>query len=172
MTRKGNYFVLHKKWVQGDRVQIQFSEAVVELPAANCELYLQRGPLVYALRIPATELAIKKYKAPGFADLAYLAAPGADWFYALDPTEKKADHGFAFQTDANANLLYPFDEAPVRLEGSMINLNSGKNESVSLIPMGSSLAALRRVTFPLESSPCLQSGIAPSDPKHSEKSGR
>jgi hypothetical protein len=172
VTRKGNYFVVHKKWTKGDEVKIEFNEPIVELPASNSELYLQRGPLVYALRIPATTLAIKKYKQPDFADLAYFPVAGADWFYALDPAQGKVDYGFTFKTEKNAKLLYPFDEAPVRLEGKMVNLNNGKGEIVSLIPMGSSLASLRRVTFPVGSSPCLQMGLSPPTSKQSEKSGR
>ncbi|MGD1101826.1 MAG: beta-L-arabinofuranosidase domain-containing protein, partial [Terriglobia bacterium] len=172
VTRKGDYFMVHKRWTKGDRVKMEFNEPIVELPASNGELYLQRGPLVYALKIPARALTIKKYKVPGFADLAYLPVTGADWFYALDPNQGKNDYGFAFKIDQDANLLYPFDEAPVRLEGRMINLNSGKGESVSLIPMGSSLASLRRVTFPLGSSSCLQIGLTPPASKLSEKPGR
>jgi uncharacterized protein len=172
VTRKGNYFVVHKKWAQGDQVKMEFNEPIVELPASNCEFYLQRGPLVYALKIPATALAIKKYKQPGFADLAYLPVAGADWFYALAPMQGKVDYGFTFKSDKNASLLFPFDEAPVRLEGRMINLDNGKGESVSLIPMGSNLASLRRVTFPLGSSPCLQMGLTPPASKPSAKPGR
>jgi len=172
VTRKGKYFMVHKKWAKGDEVKIEFNEPIVELPASNCELYLQRGPLVYALKIPATVITIKKYKQPDFADLAYLPIAGSDWFYSLDPAQGKDDYGFTFKTDKNANLLYPFDEAPVQLEGRMINLDSGKAESVSLIPMGSSLASLRRVTFPLGSSPCLRMGLTPPASKLTEKHGR
>ena len=172
VTRKGNYFIVHKRWTKGDQVKIEFNEPIVELSASNCELYLQRGPLVYALRIPAKALSLKKYKVPGFEDLGYFPVPGADWFYALDPAQNKGDYGFTFQTDKSANLLYPFDAAPVELEGRMINLNTGKSETVSLIPMGSSLASLRRVTFPLGSSPCLQVGLKSPAPKNSEKTGR
>jgi hypothetical protein len=160
VTRRGDYFLVHKKWAKGDQVKVEFSEPIVELPAANGEHYLQRGPLVYALKIPSTPITLKKYKVPGFADLAYSPVQGADWFYALDPNQGKNDFGFTFKTDNGTNLLYPFDEAPVHLEGRMINLNSGKGENISLIPMGSSQAALRRVTFPAGSSPCRPMGVA------------
>jgi hypothetical protein len=149
VTREGDYFVVRKKWAKGDQVKLEFAQRATELAAANGEYYLQRGPLVYALMIPARAMTLKKYKLPGFADLAYSPVAGADWFYALDPSQQNGDYGFTIKADENANLRYPFDEAPLRLEGSMINLNTGKSESVSLIPMGSGLATLRRVTFPL-----------------------
>jgi len=147
VSRQGDYFVVRKKWTKGDQVKIEFNEPITGIPAANGELYLQRGPLVYALEIPATSLEIKKYKLPGFADLYYFPVRGADWFYAFDLTLGKTDYGFTFKSDKDADLLYPFDGAPVRLEGKMIHFDTGKLDNVSLIPMGSNQAALRRVTF-------------------------
>jgi hypothetical protein len=149
VNRKGDYFVVHKKWTMGDQVRAEFTESLVGIRASNREIYLKRGALVYALRIPESAVEIKHYKLPGFADLAFFPARGVDWSYALDPTLGKTDYGFTFKRDKEANLLYPFDGAPVQLEGKMINLNTNKAESLSLIPMGSSLARLRRVTFPL-----------------------
>ena len=162
VTKSGDYFVVHKKWVKGDQVKIEFSEPVVEVPAANGEFYVQRGPLVYALQIPARAW-LKKYKLPGFEDLAYLPETGADWFYALGPAQGERRPRFYLQTGRDANLLYPFDQAPAAAgRNRMINLNSGKSESVALIPMGSGLAMLRRVTFPRGASPCPGTGLSPT----------
>jgi DUF1680 family protein len=150
VSRKGDYFVVRKKWAKGDQVRIGFDGPITRNRAMNREVYLQRGPLVYGLRIPENRIELKRYSVPGFEDLAYLSAQGAEWYYALDPAQVSSDYGFILKRDENANLLYPFDGAPLRLEGKMINLDSGKPESVSLIPMGSSLAILRRVTFPID----------------------
>jgi hypothetical protein len=165
VTKKGDYFLVRKTWAKGDEVKIEFSEPIVQVAASICELYFQRGPLVYALNIPANRLTIKKHELAGFEDWAFLPVPGADWFYSFDPAmQKTPNYGFTFQTDNSVNMLYPFDGAPVRLEGKMINRNTGKDETVSLIPMGSSLASLRRVTFPSEAGTCQRVGLNPSVP--------
>ena len=74
--------------------------------------------------------------------------PGTHWSYALDPSLGKGEFGFTARGEKDVNMLYPYDGAPVRLEGKLLNLDTGRREDVQLIPMGSSLAILRRVTFP------------------------
>ena len=149
VSKNGDYFVVRKKWTAGEHVKVVFSESIIGIPAWYAEIALQRGPLVYALTIPSNKLEIKHYSLPGFADLEYFSALGAQWYYALDPSLGKGDFGFTARGEKDVNLPYLFDGAPVRLEGKMINLDTGRREEVSLVPMGSSLAMLRRVTFPL-----------------------
>ena len=149
ISRNGDYFVVRKSWSKGDQVQIAFSESIIGIPAWYAEIALQRGPLVYALTIPSVKFEIKHYSLPGFADLEYSSKLGAQWWYALDPSLGKGDFGFTAKSERDVNLPYPFDGAPVRLEGKLINLDTGKREDVSLVPMGSSQAILRRVTFPV-----------------------
>jgi DUF1680 family protein len=149
VSKNGDYFLVRKRWTKGDQVKIVFSESIIGIPAWNAEIALQRGPLVYALTIPSVKFETKHYSLPGFADLEYSSALGAQWWYALDPSLGKGDFGFTARGERDANKPYPFDGAPVRLEGKLINLDTGRREDVSLVPMGSSLAILRRVTFPV-----------------------
>ena len=149
ISRNGDYYVVRKRWSKGDQVKIVFSESIIGIPAWYAEIALQRGPLVYALTIPSVKFEAKHYSLPGFADLEYSSAVGAQWWYALDPSLGKGDFGFTARGEKDVNMPYPFDGAPVRLEGKLINLDTGKREDVSLVPMGSSLAILRRVTFPV-----------------------
>ena len=149
VSLEGDYFTVRKVWNKGDHVTLNFSESIVGVNASNGEVALQRGPLVYALQIPSLEHQSKTYSLPGFADLEYSPAEGANWSYELDATQGKGDFGFTAKPGPDANMVYPFDGAPIRLEGKLINLLTAKREDVSLIPMGSSLAILRRVTFPV-----------------------
>jgi hypothetical protein len=149
VRREGNYFLLRKEWVKGDQVALEFNPSVVGTTAANGEIALQRGPLVYALRIPEVAKDIKDYDLPGFSDLEYFPYQGAHWSYALDPNVGNGDFGFSAITEKDVNMLYPYDVAPVQLEGKLMNLDTGQREDVRLVPMGSSLAILRRVTFPV-----------------------
>lgn len=148
--REGNYLVVAKEWKKGDRVSLSFHESTSGITAANGEIALQRGPLVYALRIPEVARDMKDYSLPGFADLEYFPAQEAHWAYALDAALGNGDFGFTARAEKNPNKQYPYDGAPIRLEGNLINLDSGQHEAVQLIPMGSSLAILRRVTFPMK----------------------
>jgi hypothetical protein len=148
VTRTGDYFTVHKLWKKGDQVTLSFQESIVAVTAANGEVALQRGPLVYALEIPSVEHQTKTYSLPGFADSDYAPAEGAVWSYELDGSLGKSDFGFKAASEPAADMTYPFDGAPVRLQGKAINLLTAKRVDVSLIPMGSSLAMLRRVTFP------------------------
>jgi len=129
---------------------LEFSGGITATKAANGEIALARGPLVYALGIPGTAKNIRDYDLPGFADEEYFPAQGAMWSYALDPSA--ADHSFGFNaiSEENTNSFYPYDASPIRLEGRLINLDTGKEENVQLVPMASRQAILRRVTFPAE----------------------
>ena len=149
VRRGGNYFLVRKTWMKGDQIRLEFNETVVGTTASNGEIALQRGPLVYALRIPEVAKDIKDYDLPGFADLEYLPSQGAHWSYALDPSVGNGNFGFSAKTDKDINMQYPYDIAPVQLEGKLINLDTGQRQDVLLIPMGSRLAILRRVTFPM-----------------------
>ena len=143
------YYLLRKEWRKGDRVSLEFHESVVGTNAANGEIALQRGPLLYALTISAVPKDIKSYDLPGFSDREYFPAQGAHWSYALEPRAGDGDFGFSARTESDTNILYPFDVAPVRLEGKLINLDTGRSENVQLVPMGSNMAILRKVTFPV-----------------------
>jgi hypothetical protein len=149
VTLEGDYFTVRKVWNKADQVTLSFGESIVGLEASNGEMALQRGPLVYALRIPSVAHQSKTYSLAGFADLEYSPVEGANWSFELDATQGRGDFGFIAKPDPDANRVYPFDGAPIRLEGKLINLLTAKREDVSLIPMASSLAVLRRVTFPV-----------------------
>jgi len=147
--RDGDYFVVRKEWKKGDRMALEFTEPITASRAANGEFYLERGPLVYALRIPEVEKVVKSYSVAGFSDLNFLPAQGAHWAYAFEAGLGKPGAGFAVKNEKDANMLYPYDRAPVRLEGKLTNLDTAQKEDVSLVPMGSGLAILRRLTFPV-----------------------
>ncbi len=152
IEREGDYFVVRKVWQKGDQVTIRFSESITGLTAANGETAIQRGPLVYALPIPATRRVTKTYPVPGFADTLDYPAKGAHWSYALkfDPGQSDNDFGLTVQRDQRADRLFPYEGAgPIRLEGEFYNARTGKLERCTLIPMGLAKASLRKETFPV-----------------------
>jgi hypothetical protein len=49
---------------------------------------------------------------------------------------------------AGGDPRFPWDAAPMRLNATIVSLDSNKVETVGLVPMGSGEAVLRRMTFP------------------------
>ncbi len=57
----------------------------------------------------------------------------------------KSEFGFKLVKDKAADLLYPWEQPPLKLHGKLLDEN-GKPEAVVLLPMGSTI--LRRTCFP------------------------
>lgn len=148
--RAGGWLLVEKLWRPGDAVVVNFGADVQPVPAGNGEFYLRRGPLFYALAIPAVRQSTKDYPLPGFHDYIVQPAPGAQEHYALTQLpHDPAAPVFTVAPDAEGDLRHPWDGAPVRLRGAMLNLDRHAVETVELVPMGSAEATLRRMTFPL-----------------------
>lgn len=150
--QKGSYFVVDRVWQKGDRVMVSFNESITSVSASNGEVAIQRGPLVYALQIPAAKRIIKTYSVPGFADYLLFPDKGAYWSYALKLNSSRFgdDFGLTVHRGQDVNMLYPYEAAsPIRLEGRFYNAHSGSLEHHTLIPMGLAKAGLRRETFPV-----------------------
>ncbi|TSA30200.1 MAG: hypothetical protein D4R65_13570 [Verrucomicrobiaceae bacterium] len=137
---EGNWRMLTKEWKAGDRITISFKPDIERRTMANGEVYWKRGPLVYALPIPADIKQTRTYPVAGFADYDYTPKPGAFWDYGVD--DESGNFQFA-RTAAQGN---PWINSPVRLTGNLINRKTDKSEPVKLMPMGVNL--LRRVAFP------------------------
>jgi DUF1680 family protein len=73
--------------------------------------------------------------------------PGAvsRWDYRLDAEQRANAFGFVYDRNPDADMLNPWAESPLRLNGPLIKAN--KREPVSLVPIG--CTTLRRVTFPV-----------------------
>lgn len=147
--RVGDWLLVSRKWQSGDVINLSFGADVQPVSANNGEFYVRRGPLFYALVIPSVKKATKDYPLPGFHD--YLAFPTTDahWHYAFAKlTESRSAVAFELVPNDKADARFPWDAAPQRLKGNLLNLDTKKTETVELVPMGSGEATLRRVTFP------------------------
>ncbi len=149
-TRAGGWLLIRRQWRAGDRLTISFGADVQPIAAHNGEFYLRRGPLFYALAIPAVKRTTKDYPLPGFHDYVAMPAPGAHWNYALAGLDRiGAPGGFVPVRGTVADARYPWDGAAVRLEGELRNAETQRMEKIELVPMGCGEATLRRTTFPL-----------------------
>ena len=146
--RAGDWLLVGKKWRKGDAVALSFRAEVRPVPANNGEFYLRRGPLFYAMGIPGIRNAIKDYPLPGYHD--YTVSPvtwGQVRFALAKPTGAPSAPALVLVPNPKADARYPWDSPPSLLEGTLLNLDTMKPESVALVPMGSGDATLRRITF-------------------------
>jgi DUF1680 family protein len=152
VTRDSRRFILAtKKWKAGDTVRLTLKPAIHGRTAVNGTTALAYGPLVFCLPIPEKAEITQRFPRAEAADLndfyGYQYDP-ADLASAKRPlalpTAKK-DFGFKLVKDKGADLLYPWEQPPLKLLGKLIG-QDGKPEAVVLLPMGSTI--LRRTCFP------------------------
>ena len=146
--REGDYWIVRKKWKAGDTVSLSFTPAVREVPAANGEIALQYGALLFAQRIEAQKRRVKSYAVAGFEDSHYLAVPGKYEPLALEARSRWRAFGMKAVPAKSGNPLRPFDEPMVLLQGTMLRQSDGAEVEVALVPLGNA-PTLRRLTFPV-----------------------
>ncbi|WP_111683629.1 beta-L-arabinofuranosidase domain-containing protein [Winogradskyella tangerina] len=134
---ENGYYVINREWKDGDQLTINFKNSIKINSALNDEVYIQKGPLVYAFEIPHKEESIKDYE-NGFRD------------YYCFPTDKSFE-GLKFIDDSEFNFNVSnetpsFYNSEMYIQGEMYDTARNRDVTVRLIPMGKTV--LRRVTFP------------------------
>lgn len=140
------YYKVTKSWSVGDRLVVNFENAIFPVEANNGEFALQRGPLVYALEIPHSEEVIKEYDLEGFRD--YYCFPEDESFKNLSFTTGEAGSGFTYQPGTLPDAGYPWFLSGTSLTGQLVDLETEEVKEFQLVPMGGTI--LRQVTFPVK----------------------
>ena len=161
----GTFLKIQRRWQKGDRVQIHLPMAPRVSSWFHNSIAVERGPLVYALKIGEDWKKLKDDTAPPLKSAEWSVLPTTPWNYALviDP-----DHpAQSIQSKEHPIGDYPFspEGAPVELTLSARQLDDWKMEkdqagtlpqspvqgsspiqSIQLIPYG--CAKLRITAFP------------------------
>ncbi len=149
--REGAYLVIERTWQSGDSFELVFDFPVRRLKqVADAEMYIKRGPLVYALPFEH-EMSIASPTDPaawnaiqpdcGFHAYDSVAIDSNGWDYCFMEEE-------AFTPlSADGDMLHPWADPPLKLKGQM-STAQGKPVTVELVPIGCTV--LRRTTFPME----------------------
>lgn len=116
---------IKKRWTGIEKIKLEFEPAIEIKQTLDNEIYFTYGPLVLAHPIDAIEVKTKEYGIKDFCDLHYKAVNLQDYEYGKGEVTKTKD-GLAF-------------------EAELINKKTGKEEWVSLIPIGKTI--LRQVSF-------------------------
>ncbi|MCI4667120.1 MAG: glycoside hydrolase family 127 protein [Bacteroidia bacterium] len=128
---ENGFYTLKRTWKKGDKIQLSFEYEVETKEFKSGELYVQRGPLVYAMEIPHKRKNFKDYALKGFHDYYCLA--------------ENHNHEKLVLPGANLKFQYINSGKPI-IKGMAIDSGSGKAVKIKLVPMGQTV--LRRVTFP------------------------
>jgi hypothetical protein len=141
IRQENGWQIVSKKWKKGDRITLSFAPEIVQKKSPNGEIFWRRGPLVYALPIPAVNTPTKKYPVEGFCDFDITPQPGAFWDYGVDKQSGK----FQFERSAVKSSVLPWIDPPLALSGQLLNRQTKQLENVRLVPLGS--LQLRRTAF-------------------------
>lgn len=130
VSLEGDFYLISKTWQPEEKFTITFNNPVEQKEARNKEVYIQKGPLVYAYEIPHTEKTIKTFGFRDFRD--YHCFPKNDTYKSL-------------QFSNMTSFLVSDD---ISLRGKLYDVYQQKETEVNLVPMGKTI--LRRVTFPIK----------------------
>ena len=120
----GDMLTLHRSWKKGDVVLLHFPMEVHFSDQVNQSVTVERGPLVYGLKIDAAYSIRKEHPVKGFFD--YEVKPTSPWNYALVIDPKQATQ--SVRVEQQAMPKNPFEQAvtPVRLKLQAKRLPSWK----------------------------------------------
>ncbi|MFZ9935670.1 MAG: beta-L-arabinofuranosidase domain-containing protein [Luteolibacter sp.] len=149
VSRDGDFVKLRKKWNRGDAVRVRFAcrvQNVAQPPSETVQgkaggIYLQRGPLVYALPFPHEFRVLQELGDSGFKNYAVHTVDNTGWDDLIDP-----EIPFEIERVPGGDAGHPWQNPPLRLKGRLVD-SRGRQVPVLLVPLGSTV--LRRVTFPV-----------------------
>ncbi|MCW4469082.1 glycoside hydrolase family 127 protein [Flavobacterium sp. MFBS3-15] len=122
---ENGFIIIAKDWKGKDAVTLDFIPEVKAHQDINGEHYFTYGALVLAHAIKGTEAKTKFFPLPGYADLKYTPEDLVVYQFAGEKVKQKGK-----------SLIF---------ETRLYNPKTGKNETVTLVPMDKTV--LRQVTF-------------------------
>lgn len=145
VVRENGFYKVSGAWKNGDRIEVNFNNTVEVNPSNNNTAYLQRGPVVFAYKIPFNKENIKDYAIPGFTDYFAFASDTSytDLILVVSKTGESSIEYKEPEIPADANPWYRND---TYVETIMMDSKTHEKKEVHLVPMGNTV--LRRVTFP------------------------
>ncbi len=138
--------VFNRQWHDGDRIHLHFNFTTELVSTPDGQIFLRRGPLVFALPFAAEISQVNRRMLPGlpsskFYDLRI--SPSGDtsgWYLTMNPHAPPP----RIENLADGDPLHPWVHPSVGLLGNFKG-PAGKEVQQMLIPMGCTI--LRRVTF-------------------------
>lgn len=145
VKNRGEFLEIRKQWNKGEKVAASMVPRVEtvrnpeEALQRKKEFYLQRGPLLFAFKVPARLEKVREHNGSGFYDYDISPAKSVDTDYRLIEGA-----GFEIVENRGADPDRPWSEAPISLAGEMRD-EKGRPLKKELVPEGCTI--LRRVSF-------------------------
>ncbi len=130
--------IISNKWEKENSFTVVFKHEVKQ-KKDNYKIYLQRGPLVFAMPFPHRADTLRTHGETEFHQLLMHVTDSTGANYTLSPNSK-----FEYRKTDNTNFDFPFDAPLVSLHGNMISTD-GKNRKVELVPLGNTI--MRKTSF-------------------------
>lgn len=155
-VKKATMLTLNRNWSNNDKVVLNFPMDIKLAKQVNNGVSVERGPLVYALKIKQEVKNTKQHSVKGFQDTEIF--PAAAWNYALDLSQSPLSTQFKVIKAAMPANPYDAEVSPLTLKVNAKQLNNwtmdyaktaaldvpyspvvstNKTEEVSLVPFGS-----------------------------------
>lgn len=137
---------VHREWQQTTTLSFRCVFDIVPVDSPPCDsvpgggYYLQRGPLLFALKLPAEIREREEINGSGFYRYDIRCTDRTGWDYRLDPAETLVLVRRGTRAGAS-----PWEHPPVALEGRL-RTHDGQPVTVELVPFGATV--LRRLVFP------------------------
>ena len=127
-----NIVVLDRKWIPGDVLELYLAMDFRFSRWNEMSLGIERGPLVYALRIEEEWREVSK---EGYDDTFWEVLPGSPWNYAiLNEALEKGDFNIEYTGEVRPNP-WNLENAPVRVITEGIRIPGWKEENASAGPI-------------------------------------
>ena len=164
ISRRGDYYVVKKRWAAGEVVSVGFETPVKATLWVNNEYVLQSGPLVFAADLGAKPTRYDKFPSghtiQEFSDgklpiYGFSPKNPCLWSGSLNGLAHEPAFGFERVAVNVENPDQPWQKSPLVLQGEF---NGDRTRyKVTLVPMGCTV--LRRVTFPVGYVPVLRQSM-------------
>jgi len=126
----GRFFRLERQWKSGDRVELRFPMRVETAPGFDNSLAVQRGPLVYSLKIGESWHKLKQTgPAPDWE-----VYPTTPWNYALVVDQSEPARSFAVTELPVGDQPFSVDSPPVEIQAKARRLTEWQIEDDSAGP--------------------------------------
>lgn len=161
-VRPGTFLTLERQWSSGDRVELRFPMRVRAVAGFNDSVSIERGPLVFSLKIAEQW---HKLKSTGPVN-DWEIYPSSPWNYALKIDRAAPESAFTIEERPAGRQPFSQEGAPVVLKGTGRRLTEWRmvddsaatlpaspvtskqpEETLTLVPYGS--ARLRITSFPV-----------------------
>lgn len=113
-VKAGELFTIHRLWANTDKIVLSFPMHVVVQKQVNNAVSIERGPLVYALKIAPSVKIVKEFPVKGFYEAEI--SPASPWNYGLILDPNNLEKGIKLMKSPMPDQPFDLQRSPVQLK--------------------------------------------------------